>query len=142
MRLLKNSSASIIAILAVFTTIAAQAGAFEAKRFPIQNCFIPIFTIDYSISCIDNWWFSAFESCSSSFVTQAEMFNGHIFGGLNDFSKIFDWDVATQCPGAPNIICCIFVEEDYDPCWGQPYFSLNGLPFAPYRIESIICKTY
>lgn len=145
MKHLKLGFASVIAILAISATIAAQAGAFEAKRTQIANCFIPTSpSFDYKATCGSALisFTTSQTSCSDAAVTGAT--GGHIFAGLDNSSKIADDAVIQQCPGLENVVCCVFVEADPSPCSldvpAQPAVALNGLTADEYRIVSIKCK--
>lgn len=144
MKSLKIGFASIIAILAVSLTIAAQAGAFESKkRAVLPNCYIPTATLQYKTLCTATTpsSFAAGDNCAAA--QTAAPAGTHIFGGLDEAFLIDPEEFGTLCPGDGKV-CCVFVTEDLSPCAApnavQPQFPLNSAPADEYAISSIRCR--
>ncbi|MRG49030.1 hypothetical protein GFS24_28230 [Chitinophaga sp. SYP-B3965] len=143
MNRLKFGFASIIAILAVTITIAAQAGAFETKKLPpLPDCYLPSISYDSNADCVADRSVDLPDACSSTDALQAP--GKKIFSGLStNPTNVIDQDeFASECNGAQNFVCCVFVIEDTStPCAGQQLIDLEGLGTAKrWIVSSVACK--
>ena len=135
MKRLKIGFASIIAILAISVTIAAQAGAFESKRVVIPNCFLPSsITFDSDCSLPREGVLTPSTSCEDAQFADEK----YVFGGLADAGKLNSEEVIDICNG-PEFVCCVLVEPDF-LCNDQQNVSLNGDPVTRYKIKEVKCR--
>lgn len=137
MKRLKIGFASIIAVLAVTLTIAAQAGAFETKKVVLPNCYIPT-SLAYGTDCASAGSISVGDLCSATNVVNAP--NKLVFGALSDApaDKITPAQIETACAG-DRVVCCVFIEEIETNCASALEQELDGVT-AKFRITSVDCK--
>ncbi len=123
MKGLKFSFAAIIAILAVGVTVAAQAGAFEAKSVAV-DCYTPNFSTRPLANCTAVTKNIVATSACSQVLPQDHIFA--ISGSLVDPSI---------CVGTSEI-CCVKLVVDPNPCPAQTQVDPPGaLPLGFYKVS-------
>lgn len=127
MKLLKNSFALAIALVAIGLTLASYAGAFE-KAAPVKNdaqipdCFTVITTCNPSATYTIN-----VSDCPIDIIENR---------GLIGASTPVDPDEVCP-PLAPIVFCCAKII----PGGNCPPFTPAGLPLGQYMVDEVICKT-
>ena len=142
MKRLRIGFATLVAIIAVGLTVAAQAGVFESKKTLVgteSDCFdirtaSPGAPIDILNGQCEIIQLDETDGCPG---TALDGFG--IFTDLTSHAVVTDADI--DCPGSAQA-CCVEVEEDPQPCLDldPPQSRSNlGVGLKYYQVKAVKC---